>query len=212
MSVIDPPGSDQLPDQHVILEGISWSLYQSLRGLSENRGKRMIYDRGVLEIVTLSSFHERLAQMIARFIDEWTVFHDIPVIGCGSMTCQNALLGRGLEPDRCYYIAHAAQVRNEQQIDLRHTPPPDLVVEVDHRSGSRDKLPIYAALGVPEVWRWHRETLGLYRLVGERFIEASDSLALPGFPFDALQAALIQRHQVDETRLVRAFRQSLSSH
>lgn len=211
MSLLDLPPNEQLPDQHVILEGIGWSLYQSLRTLPENRGKRMIYDRGVLEIVTLSSFHERLAQLIARFIDEWTVFQDIPVIGCGSMTCQNELLARGLEPDRCYYIARVAEVRDRLQIDLQDAPPPDLVVEVDYQSGSLDKLPIYAVLGVPEVWRWHREVLSLYRLVDGSFIDIEHSHALPGFPIVALREGLTQRHQVDETRLIRAFRQHLAA-
>ena len=91
-------------DQHVVLNGVSWELYASLRDLPENRRKRMTYDRGALEIVTLSSFHERIAQLIARFIEEWTVHYNIPLISCGSMTFQNRSLARGLEPDKCFYI------------------------------------------------------------------------------------------------------------
>ena len=33
-------------------------------------------------------------------------------------------------------------------------PPPDLVIEVDITRSSLDKLSIYAALRVPEVWRY----------------------------------------------------------
>ena len=44
-------------------------------------------------------------------------------------------------------------VRGLKRIDLRRDPPPDLVIEVDVTHSSVPRMPIYAALGVPEVWR-----------------------------------------------------------
>jgi Uma2 family endonuclease len=47
-----------------------------------------------------------------------------------------------------------AAVRGAREIDLTRHPPPDLVIEIDHTRSSLPKQPIYAALGVPELWRF----------------------------------------------------------
>ncbi|MBO0719619.1 MAG: Uma2 family endonuclease, partial [Blastocatellia bacterium] len=44
-------------------------------------------------------------------------------------------------------------------LDFRVDPPPDIVVEIDIHHSSVAKLPIYAALGVPEIWRYDGYTL-----------------------------------------------------
>ena len=46
-------------------------------------------------------------------------------------------------------------------IDLTVDPPPDLIVEVDISHPSLDKFPIYASLGIPEVWRHNGDTLAV---------------------------------------------------
>lgn len=60
----------------------------------------------------------------------------------------------GAEPDNCFYIQNLPAVRGRLNIDLNSDPPPDLVLEIDITSKSLDRLPIYAWLGVPEVWRY----------------------------------------------------------
>ena len=60
---------------------------------------------------------------------------------------------KSAEADDCY-IQHAADVANKDGIDLIGDPPPDLVVEIDLSNESTGKLGIYAALGVPEIWRF----------------------------------------------------------
>ncbi len=76
------------------------------------------------------------------------------VLAAGSTTFRRADLGRGFEPDECFYFGDAARrVRGMDDIDLdADDPPPDLVVEADLTSSSLDKLPIYARLGIVEVW------------------------------------------------------------
>ena len=56
---------------------------------------------------------------------------------------------KGLEADECYYIQHEAQVRGRDELDLKHVPAPDLVIEVDISHHPMDRLAIYAALGKP---------------------------------------------------------------
>lgn len=210
MSVVSEPKVTVIPIEKIVLSGISWNLYWTLRELPENDGKFMTYDRGLLEIMTHSKFHERVAQIIARFIEVWTEESDIPIASCGNLTVRREDLEKGLEPDKCYYIQHEAFARGEDEVDFLKDPPPDLVLEVDHTAKSIKKMPIYQAMGVPEVWRWNEELLTISELVDGRYQQHEDSTALPGFPFDALKQALQQRHQIDETTLIRQFRQWLN--
>ena len=50
-------------------------------------------------------------------------------------------------------------VRGKRKWNARTDPPPDLAVEIDITTSWLDRLEIYAALEVPEVWRFDRETL-----------------------------------------------------
>ena len=193
-------------DHSVVLSDLSWGEYVTLRDKQANRGLRMTYATGVLEIMTLSSFHELISKLIDHFILEWRVARNIPVRPSGSMTLRRELLDRGLEGDQSYYIQNESKVRALDEIDLNFSPPPDLAIEVEHHSPAIGKLPIYAALGVPELWHWRAEVLTVYRLVGKEYKSQPHSDALPGFPFDQLNKALAQRQTVDETALLRDFR------
>ena len=85
-------------------------------------------------------------------------------------------------------------------------PPPDLVIEVDITSGSLDKFPIYAQVGVPEVWRYDGQRLRIYVLTAERYVESDASLALPLLTSTRLSEALAQSKTLKRTALLRSFR------
>jgi hypothetical protein len=68
-------------------------------------------------------------------------------------------LERGLEADQCFYLTHEPLVRNKQEIDLAADPPPDFTIAIDVTRSSKTRLGIYAALGVPEVWRFDGASL-----------------------------------------------------
>lgn len=70
----------------------------------------------------------------------------------GSTTFRKQAKAKGCEADTAFYIQNEKLIRGRLEIDLNEDPSPDLVIEVDVTSPSLDKLPIYAALGVPEVW------------------------------------------------------------
>lgn len=214
-TILDLPVSRQVPppttaEQAVVLH-VDWGQYKSLRDNPENRHRRMTFDRGVLEIMTLGPLHELISSLIDYFILTWQMKQNIPLRPTGSMTLGQELLDRGLEGDRSYYIQHEADVRGLEAINLDSAPPPDLAIEVDHTSSSVEKMPIYVSLGVPEVWRWHRETLSVYRLADGEYVEVPKSETLPGFPLDKLRAALTRRDQTDAATLVREFWQDLQS-
>ena len=67
---------------------------------------------------------------------------------------------------------------------MRSDPPPDLVIEIDITHLSLDKLPIYAALGVPEVWRYDGQRLEMRVLEGDGYVARMESKALPGVARD----------------------------
>ncbi len=58
-------------------------------------------------------------------------------------------------------------------------PPPDLVIEIDVTSPSLPRSPIFAAVGVPEVWRYDGSRVQFFKLDGGQYVEVEHSLALP---------------------------------
>ncbi len=190
----------------IVLHNTRWQTYLELRDSNENSHVRMTFDRGDLELMSPSKPRERLGYLIGRFIDIWTLEKRIPVQSCRSTTFRRKDLQRGLEPDNCYYIEHESVVRSREDVDLTIDPPPDLVVEVDVTSKSIDRLPIYAALGVPEVWRWHEDALQVLRLESKDvYVEVGGSQSLPGFPCARMVELINQRTVTDETALMFEF-------
>ena len=196
--------------QHLVLSGISWTQYTTISDTLAGRHLRITFDRGTLEIMTLSFLHERLAYLLGRFIDAVTEEMNIAMTSGRSTTCRREDLDRGLEPDNCYWLAHEAQVRHRDRIDLRTDPPPDLAVEVEVSRTVLDRLTVYAALGVPEVWRFDGQTLRvLLRGTDGEYHESALSRALPFLPVAELLRFATMRQTMDETQVIRTFRQWL---
>ncbi|MDA1018106.1 MAG: Uma2 family endonuclease [Planctomycetota bacterium] len=179
--------------EHAVVLHVDWDQYVALRDNPDNRHRRMTFDQGVLEIMTLSALHELISALINDFILAWRVVRNLPCCPSGSLTLRKELLDRGLEGDQSYYIKHESDVRGLENISLDSSPPPDLAIEVDHTSSSVGKMPIYAALQVPEVWRWTSEALKVYRLSDDEYLEVPESRELSGFPIDQLRSALVRR-------------------
>src|SRR5438445_2046967 len=143
-----------LPRHRLVLGAMDWRNYgRLLRILADRRAIRVTYDRGTLEIMTLSYEHESLGYLSARLIDALTEELSLPVKGGGSTTFRHRKLRRGLEPDACWWITNEPLIRGKHRIDLQADPPPDLALEVDITRSSLNRLKIYAALRIPEVWR-----------------------------------------------------------
>lgn len=208
----------QGPDR-VILRNISWHTYQSLIADFESEPAiRLTYDRGTLEIRMPLDPHETYKKLLGRLIEAATEELDLEICSLGSRTCNREDLARGLEPDQCYYIQNEALVRDVEQIDLAHFPPPDLAVEVDITSSSLDRFSIYTDLGVPEIWRYDGRSLTIHYLGQGQYKICDQSVALP-----LLQASDITRFlelrfpkqetqtPVGENSLVKQFRQWLGS-
>ena len=168
-------------DRRVIIEGVSWATYERLLAdFGESHTARVAFDRGTLEIMAPSFAHERPAHLLGQIVGILAEVRDLDLIGAGSTTFKREDVARGFEPDASFYIQHAADVRGNTEIDLHSDPPPDLVIEIAITHPSLDKLPLYAALGIPEVWRYAGQQVVIYLREAERYAVADTSVALPG--------------------------------
>ena len=138
-------------DQRVIMTGVSWQTYERLLAdFSDSHAARLAFDQGTLEIMAPSFAHERPLHLIVQIIEIITEVRDMDMVSAGSTTFKREDLGRGFEPDASFYLQHASDVRSHAVIDVASDLPPDLVIEIDITHPSLDKLPIYAAIGIPK--------------------------------------------------------------
>lgn len=194
--------------QRLLLVDVDWAAYELIGTALRNRANiRLTYDRGSLEVMTLSPEHERLRYMLGRLIDTMLEELNLRAGGFGSTTYKQEP-ERGLEPDQCYYLANFDQVRHLDRIDLTRDPVPDLVLEIDVTHSSLDRLAIYARLGVPEVWRWQDDAIRVYQLAPDgRYAEGdTSSTFVADFPVgEMVRFAGVGRAEGD-VAMVRAFR------
>ena len=193
--------------QSFVLYDVPWRDYIRLGRILAPGELRLNYDRGTLEIMTLSSLHERLKQLLRRIVETLAEELNIRYAGFGSMTCKRQKKRRGLEPDECYWIANVSAIRGKRKIDLRIDPPPDFAIEADVSSSSVNRMSIYAALRVPEVWRLKDEKLTFHQLQSDgKYAEAASSLAFPGLAASELTPFLAMDDQFDESEMVAKLR------
>jgi len=167
-------------EQRVVLHNIGWDTYERLLADHENNSApRFTYDRGELEIMSPSPEHEKFNRRIAQLVLAVAEELDIEVEDLGSTTFRREDLERGFEPDSCFYIQNEELVRSKDRIDPAVDPPPDLVIEIDITSPSFSKLPIYAQMGVPEVWRYDGERMTILTLEASDYTEITESIVLP---------------------------------
>lgn len=167
-------------EQRVLLENVGWETYESLlSGRGENRAPRFTYDRGMLEVMSPSSEHESISYYLGLMVAVLSEETGVDVYGVGSTTFKRTDIQRGFEPDSCFYIQNEELIRGKSRIDLNLDPPPDLVIGVDITSPTLDKLPIYAQMGISEVWRYDGDDLSFFTLDNKKYSEVETSIVLP---------------------------------
>ncbi len=181
----DPRTAPVWLEAPTVLRGVTYGTYLRLRKHPGNRGYRMTYYDGTLEIMSPQFQHECPSQRLGLLVRAVAAALNIPYRGSGSTTfCRGQRelpKGKGKEPDQSFYFAHRGQIAGKRTIDLDVDPPPDLWIEVDNRSSSKGRLPLYAELGVPEVWRYRVRSGRLWfgRFDGVAYTQIDRSLALP---------------------------------
>ena len=200
----------------VVLGGADWAMYRRLRDAPENDGFKITYDGplGLLEIeMSEGPLHASTSHLIGLLITAFGLERSVDLKGLGAVTLNRRDLDRGLEADETFYVRSLPDAPDltTNALDLNAGSPPDIAVEVDVTSPGLSKLPIYAALGVPEVWVWDAadRSLTVRRLAENRYEVVDASGELPGFPVAAAAEAIRDRVDRPDTALMRAFAERL---
>ena len=199
---------EHLPDGALLrLEGVSWDEYEKLlEELVEWPGVRVSYDQGRVEIMSPTAEHEEYKDFVysmARVLSEES---RIRVETRGSTTYKRERLLKGAEPDASIYVQNALAIIGKRRIDLSVDPPPDIVVEIDITSESLSKFPIYAALGMPEIWRYDSKRARFYHLEDQDYAEALTSRSFPFLTAEAMTEFIEQSKAVGQYDALAAFR------
>ena len=170
-----------------MLRHVSWETYESLLAdHADARSPRFTYSEGMLEIMSPSSEHEELIQVMATIADIIAEEQQVEFKGLGSTTFRRRDLKRGTEPDACFYIQNVERIRGKKEIDLRVDPPPDLIIEIEITNPAVSKLPVYARLRVPEIWLHDGRAPRILRLSGDQYEECDRSGVLPSLTASVL--------------------------
>ena len=205
--VVTSHRAPQVPDEgRVTLWGIPWAGYVAFHDAVGERPVRVNYDDGVMEIMTISSEHETAKKRLGGLVEVLAEESGIEVAPRGSTTFRSERIRKGLEPDECYYIANERKIRATKKIDLRRDPPPDLVIEIDISYHEVDREAMYAAMGVPELWRYDGRKLDFFQLEAGEWVAIARSAAFPAVrPADLLRfLRMVPRR--GEMAMRRAFR------
>lgn len=187
----------------VVLHNISWQQFENLLvDLGESRAARVAYDNGSLEIMTPLPEHEYYKETISIAIQDIAEVLDQDYESLGSTTWKREIKKAGVEPDNCFYFQNEAKIRGKLEFDLSQDPPPDLVLEIDITSKSLSRFPIYARLGVPEIWCYNSGELKIYQLQNEEYIEVETSLVFPTLPIQEIPT-LIEQYRPQGRRAIR---------
>ena len=164
----------------VALHDVDWEGYETLLKLVGDRHVRVTYLEGCVELMSPSYRHEKPVERFGMFVVALTKILEIPCESVGSLTFKRRKMNKGFEGDKSYYIANIDRIRGKTEIDPAVDPPPDLVVEVEVSSRLRDKLSLYAAVGVPELWRFDGRTFQILRLEPDgTYSKTETSVAFP---------------------------------
>ena len=197
------------PQQHLVLDDVSWDFYEHVLEEIGNRGIFVTFHDGRIEIMAPLLEHELEKKAIGRLLEQLTLEMGMPIRCLGSTTYRNEEKKAGLEPDECYYLRNESKVRGMKRFDPAIHPAPDLAIEVDVSHRSIPRLPIYADLGVPEVWRYDGRQLTVLLLKADG--SYAPSPVSPNFEFLPLDkfTVFVERllGEEEQTAVIEEFRQ-----
>ncbi len=190
MVTTTPNGIATDPHNRATLSGITWEMYEQILEQTERSGRRCVlnYDGGELEIEMPSKLHELIKKFLAAILEVYLFDKATRFVPAGQTTFRRRMLDKGLEADDTTSPGDA------------EPPAPDLAVEVEVATPLLAKLPIYAAVGVTEIW--HVEVKNgqvrcrIMRLIDGRYAERPASELLPTFT-PALLETWVRRRLAD---------------
>ena len=192
-----------------VLRRVPYAIYDALRDIPENFGIRMSYLDGTLTLMSPEPGHDEGAEVLGLVVRGASAGMGLALKGMRSGTRRRGTAvykGSGKEPDTSFSIGdHLRPMKSfrkmkKRKLDLEVDRPPDLAIEVDNSRSSQLALPIYARLGVPEVWRFDEDAdqIHFHRLAGDAYIEVDRSVILPRLTPDLVIRALDMLDEGDD--------------
>ncbi len=196
----------QRPGESEVVRGVSWDQYWNLLDATGERRFRHTYDEGVLEFMTKGYDHESEAEFLGLLVAQLCITLGWPFKLVGSTTQWPLAQKKGVEPDKCFYVTNAPKMKNRggpgDKLDFEQDPPPDLFIEVDITSSSLPRLPIFAAIGIPEVWRIKGTRIVIKQLADGAYRDSEQSLAFPFLSSEKLNEWFSARGRLDEYEII----------
>ena len=192
--------------QRVLLSDVTWEEFETiLDELGEHRAARIAYNQGVLEIMAPLPEHEDDKEIISDLVKALLEELEIEFRSLGSTTFKNQIMLQGIEPDQCFYIENESKIRGKKRLDLTQDPPPDLALEIDVTS--RTHPSIYAALKVPELWRFEKGKLQINLLQNGSYVVSNKSKNFPNFDLAEILPQYLERTKTEgRNSVIKAFR------
>jgi Uma2 family endonuclease len=186
-------GESGPPEQRITYCDRTWEQFKLIeQGLEGLKGLRLFYFDGKVEILMPGQAHELFKTILAILVEAFLFEHEIEFRGTGSMTIKSEGLASG-EPDESYQIG-----------DFK------LIVEIIFTSSSLDKLGLYQAVGIHEVWFWEDGLLGIHHLQENRYekVDRSRIPELMAIDLEVLANCIL----IGETSFLRARKEFLAVH
>lgn len=212
-TVLNPPEATAPAEERFILHNVNWATYeQLLANYVDSSSPRFAYDRGVLEIMSPSSEHEELTEIITQLVyilaEEWGFEYR----NFGRTTFRRREAESGFEPDSCFYIQSVERISGIRRLDMTVHPAPDLVIEVEMSSPALRKFPVYARMNVPEVWRYDGQEVAILLLQADDYVAAETSKAIPRLSAADLSQLVEQSKTMKRSAWTRAVRAWARAH
>lgn len=162
------------------VNGVTWPQYLAFLEAIGDTYCRHNYANETLEMMSPRKDHDWVKRFMGRIIETIAYELDIEIQCIGSTTITSQAVSRGFQPDEAYYIANERLVRGKDTFEPDIDPPPDLLLEVDVTSSSKGRLESFAAMKVPEVWRYSHDEIQFLRLNKEGiYVAVEKSPSLP---------------------------------
>jgi Uma2 family endonuclease len=192
----------------IVFHGVTWDDYEAMLRIVGDRPIRVTYDRGEMEIFMPSYGHNGDAFLLGRMVDLLAEELMIPYRGGDTTTHKREDLGKGAEPDKCYWFGpKARRMAGKRQLDLSRDPAPDLIIEVDVTRTSLARLKIFAAMRVLEVWRSTSRSLQFLHLQEDgTYQPRPTSRNFPALHASAVAQFLKEGRTADSTAWLPSFR------
>ncbi|MDZ8185872.1 MAG: Uma2 family endonuclease [Nostoc sp. ChiSLP02] len=197
----------KLAETRDVLQNISWQTFKAmLADMGCERNKRLAYDNGIVEIMNPLMPHENSNRLIEGFVLVLCEEFGLEVKSAGSLTMTRDDLEQAAEPDSSFYIQNEFLVRNKENIDLNIDPPPDLLLEVEYSKSKINKLILYAAMGVPEFWRYNGTVLRIYTLNNGQYSQSETSPTFAPVLVTEIPRFIQESKKIGQIAATRAFR------